>query len=576
LATTSTCLAVVLVLSLAIIPVAACRRSPSETDRGAERLPARGGELVASLRSEPANYSRYFEATAPVDLFSLLTQATLVRVDRVTDTIEPALAESWRASPDGLSVVLRLRQGVTFSDGAPFSSADVLFSFAVAYEAQGSVLGEAVTAAGKRLTVQALDASTVIIQFPAPFAPGVRLLDNLPILPRHRLERAFRDGTIRKAWTPATPPGEIVGLGPFVLAEHVAGQRLVLKRNPRYWRHAADQSPLPLLDSLRLDIIPEPNAEALRLESGATDVMAVGEIRTDDYARFKRLADQGRLKLIDVGVSLDPNLLWFNLRPPGGADAKPWLRKKEFRQALSYGADREAIANTVYRGGAVPIFGPVTPTNTTWFSNAAPAYPYDPARARQLLAAAGLTDRDGDGMLEDAAGRPVRFSVLVQAGHTTRERTVSVLQEQFRRLGIGVDVASLDVGGIVKRWQASDYDAIFHGFQLSATDPAMNLDFWLSSGSGHFWNPGQPQPATEWEARIDDLMGRQVAAGDAAERQRLFAEVQRVLGEELPTLYFVAPNVTVAHSPRVTNVRAAPQIPQILWSAETLAVTGPR
>jgi peptide/nickel transport system substrate-binding protein len=153
---------------------------------------------------------------------------------------------------------------------------------------------------------------------------------------------------------------------------------------------------------------------------------------------------------------------------------------------------------------------------------------------------------------------------------------VSVLQEQFRRLGIGVDVASLDVGGIVKRWQASDYDAIFHGFQLSATDPAMNLDFWLSSGSGHFWNPGQPQPATEWEARIDDLMRRQVAAGDAAERQRLFAEVQRVLGEELPTLYFVAPNVTVAHSPRVTNVRAAPQIPQILWSAETLAVTGPR
>jgi peptide/nickel transport system substrate-binding protein len=147
-----------------------------------------------------------------------------------------------------------------------------------------------------------------------------------------------------------------------------------------------------------------------------------------------------------------------------------------------------------------------------------------------------------------------------------------MLQEQFRRLGVGVDVVGLDPGGLVQRWQAGDYDAIFHGFQASNTDPAMNLDFWLSAGSSHVWNPGQKTPATDWERQMDDLMRRQTAAPDLGERQRLFAEVQRLFGEALPAIYFVAPTVTLAVSPRVANPNPAPQIPQLLWSAETLAL----
>ena len=121
-----------------------------------------------------------------------------------------------------------------------------------------------------------------------------------------------------------------------------------------------------------------------------------------------------------------------------------------------------------------------------------------------------------------------------------------------------------------------DYDSIFHGFQASAIDPAMNLDFWLSSGNSHFWNPGQAKPATPWEARIDDLMRQQVQTQDQAERQRLFVEVQRVFGEHVPALYFVVPKVTIALSPRVVNPTPVPQIPQLLWSADTLAASGPR
>jgi peptide/nickel transport system substrate-binding protein len=561
-----------LLVVLAVL-IGGCRRQTGGTPASGS---TKGGELVASLRSEPGNYNRYFEASAAADVMTLLTQARLVRVNRATDALEPALAESWDASADGRVQTMRLRKDVKFSDGAPFTSADVLFSFAVAYDAPGSQLGESIMPGGLRLEVSAPDPLTVVLRFPTPFAPGLRLLDNLPILPRHKLEAAFKNGTIQKAWTASTPLAEIAGLGPFVLAEHAAGQRLVFARNPHYWRRDQQQAALPYLDRLIVEIIPDQNAEALRLESGATDLMSNADIRPDDYARFKRLADQGRLSLLDAGIGLDPSVLWFNLKPSPGRNDKPWLRRTEFRQAVSFGVDRQAIANTVYLGAAVPVFGPMTPRHGPWYSTEVPAYPYDPARARRLLAASGLTDRNGDGQLEDASGAAVRFSVLVQKDVTIRERTATLLQEQLRSLGITLDIVGLDLGSIGKRWVTGDYDSIFHGFQASATDPAMNLDFWLSSGNNHFWNPGQSKPATAWEARIDDLMRQQVQAQDLAERQRLFVEVQRAFGTELPAIYFVAPKVTIAVHPRVRNATPVPQIPQLLWSADTLAVSGPR
>ena len=129
---------------------------------------------------------------------AVLTQARLVRLNRVTDALEPALAERWDVRADGRTHTLHLRQGVTFSDGVPFTAADVLFSFAVAYDAAGSRLGDSITAAGQRLQVTSPDPATVVIHLPVAFAPGVRILDNLPILPRHKLEAAFRTARSRR------------------------------------------------------------------------------------------------------------------------------------------------------------------------------------------------------------------------------------------------------------------------------------------------------------------------------------------------------------------------------------------
>jgi peptide/nickel transport system substrate-binding protein len=536
----------------------------------------RGGELVASLRSEPATYNRYVDQAAAGEVLSLLTQAPLVRVDRTTDTLEPWLAQSWTQSPDGLTYTIKLRPGITFSDGTPFTSADVIFSFAALYDPRvHAVLAADTYVSGRPLHVQAPDASTVVVRLPAPFAAGLRLIDGIPILPRHKLKAALDTGRFGETWSAATLPGDLAGLGPFVLAEHVSGQRLVFTRNPRYWRKDAAGVQLPYLDKLTVLIVPDQSTEALRMQAGDLDLMASGEIRPDDYVAFKRIADQGRLRLIDAGVGVDPNLLWFNLSPVHAEDPRNrWLRSQAFRQAVSCAIDRDAIVNTVYLGAAVPIYGPITPGNRTWYAPVSPACEHDRAKARDLFAAAGLSDRNGDGKLEDAAGAPARFSILTQRGHSIRERTVAMLQEQLRQAGIAVDVVTLDPGGLGQRWSRGDYDSIYFGVQATATDPTLNAGFWRSSGNFHFWHPRQATPSTDWERKIDDLMERAAAAPQLPERQRLIQDAQRIFVDQLPGLYFVAPKVTLAISSRLIHPLPAPQIPQLLWSADTLAATG--
>ena len=308
---------------------------------------ARGGSLIGSMRSDARSYDRYVEKTAGTDLVTLLTQAPLVRINRTTDEIEPWLAERWTASADGRTYTLTLR-AMTFSDGVPFTSADVLFAFEAIYDDRvKSPLKSSLEVDAQPLQVSAPDASTVVITFPAPFGPGLRILDNLPILPKHKLGAALAAGTLAASWTPGQPLETVAGLGPFVLREHASGERMVFVRNPHYFRRDATGTPLPYLDSLTMLIAPDQTTEALRLQGGEIDLMANGEVRAQDYPAFKQLERQGRVRLHDVGISLDPDALWFNLSPAGRpTPGRMLLANKSFRQAISYAVDRQLLADT--------------------------------------------------------------------------------------------------------------------------------------------------------------------------------------------------------------------------------------
>jgi peptide/nickel transport system substrate-binding protein len=558
------------------IALAGCRAAPSSSESRAATTSAvaPGGELLVSVRSEPVSFNRHASRDSTTQLVMLLTQARLVRVNQATQALEPMLAESWTTSADARRVDVTLRQGVTFSDGAPLTARDVVFSFDAANDPKaGSVLADTITAGGKKLTVEATGDHSVAITFPAPFAPGIRILDALPILPRHKLEAALEAGTFRQAWGLTTPVNEIVGLGPFVISAYQPGQRLIFTRNPRYFDKAADGTPLPYLDRLVVDVIPDQSAELLRLESGQLDMMT-SEISPDAYAPLKRAADEGRVKLVDVGVSRNADGLWFNLKPGAfaGDPRAAWLQRDELRRAISMAVDRQVFADTVFLGAGVPIYGAETPANKVWYWTGTPQTPHDTAAARQLLATIGLTDRDGNGTLEDGSGRPARFTLLTQKGRPNLERAASVIREELKKIGLTVDVVTLDSSQVVQRFLGAQYDAVYYNASKTDLDPGTNQDFWLSSGGAHPWNIEQKTPATDWERRIDELMVRQIASRDDAERKRLYDEIQKIFCDHLPIVFFVAPRVYAASSARVLNVTPSDARPQLLWRPEVVAV----
>jgi peptide/nickel transport system substrate-binding protein len=562
---------------------AACNGAPGPaSDRGLSptgEAPGivRGGNLVVSTRSEPATFNRLRKRDTTTELVGMFIGAKLVRINRATQALEPALAESWTRSDDGRTYRLKLRKGVTFSDGHPFTSADVLFTFDALYDPKaGCELADAVRLDGKDLKVAAPDPLTVVITFPVPFAPGVRILDNVPIQPKHKLQAALESGTFAAAWDLKTPLAEIVGLGPFVPSEYVPGQRLVFTRNPRYYRKAPDGGALPYLDRITMEVVPDQDAQMLRLDAGQLDALD-SNMRPEDYAPLKRAADGGRIKLLDLGMAYDADSLWFNLRPGAyGKDPRAaWLQRDELRHAISLAVDRQAFADTVFLGAGVPAYGPETPANKRWFSPQTPHSSYDPARAKALLASIGLTDHDG--RLADAQGTPVRFALLTQKGKTQLERGAAVIRDDLKQIGIVVDVVALDFKSLVERFlSGANYDAVYFSVARTDTDPAINPDFWFSSGSAHFWNIGQKTPATPWEKQIDDLMGQQIASTDDGRRKQLFDEVQRVFAEHEPVVYFAAPRVFVAMSSRVSNATPALMRPQLLWAADTLALAASR
>jgi peptide/nickel transport system substrate-binding protein len=310
----------------------------------------------------------------------------------------------------------------------------------------------------------------------------------------------------------------------------------------------------------------------VRLQAGQID-FSQQQLRASDIATMRSLADQGKIQLLELGVSTDADSFFFNLRPefwakdPRGA----WLPRKEFRQAISHAVDREKFAETVFLGEAVPIHGPVTPGNTRWFWPDLPRYPYSLEKARALLEGLGLRNRDQDEWLEDEKGTEARFTLQTFRGASVLERSAAVLRDDLRAVGIAVDVVTLEANTVISRMQEGQFEAVWMAFQ-GDLDPALNKDLWLSSGSAHVWHLNQTAPTTDWERQIDVLMTKQATTFDEAERTRLFREIQRIFGEQLPILYFAAPRIYVAASPRLINLKPSPSRPNLLWSPDTLAV----
>jgi peptide/nickel transport system substrate-binding protein len=541
---------------------------------------AAGGNLVVALANDPASFNRLFSTGVANTLITDRMSADLVHINRLTFEVEPSLAKSWEPQPDGRSYLVRLRRGLKFSDGSPFTADDVMFTFQVIADPEAAVpLADQVKVDGEFPAVTKIDDYTVKFSYRRPVGMGLRSLDSVPIVPRSRLLKAYQQKAIAAAWGPATVPGDVVGLGPFRLRDYQRGVKVVLEKNPYYWKRDKASQPLPYLDTITFLVLPDRNAEALRFQAGELDL--VNALNPENYAALRRNQNSG-YTVRDLGPGISFDFLWFNLNTGTGPNNKPWIdpekralfEKAEFRRAVSHAINRAGISRSVLLGLATPQYGPVSPGNSVWYDKQLPATEYSPQKARELLAKAGLVDRNGDGVLEfGASARPLEIVLLTARGNAVREKTAQILQNDLAAAGIRLTVQTLLPNEIAARFLGSfDYEAILFGFTTTDVAPDSQSDMWYSSGSFHLWHPHQKKTSRAWEAEMDTLTAELVRSLDPAARIRTFTRFQRLWVEQMPAIPTVVPNILAGWKTRLGNVRPSVLMPHLMWNAEQLTV----
>jgi peptide/nickel transport system substrate-binding protein len=544
---------------------------PLVTDRPAGR---HGGRLVVALRSEPRTLNPVTASDSPPtrDVTGRL-HADLIRINRETQRTEPALARSWSVSPDGRQYTLQLRRGIRFSDGAPFSADDVVFTFQVLLDERvRAPHRDLLIVGGKPLTVEKLDSHTVRFTLAQPYAAAERIFDSIAILPRHRLEPVYAAGRLSEVWGLTSPPDAIVGLGPFQLREFVPGERLVLVRNPHYWKVDAAGKRLPYLDELVFLFVPAEDAQVLRFRSGESHLL--NRVSAENFAVLER-EPRGKYQLRDLGPGLEYTFLLFNMNelpPPGRpsiARVQSWFRDQRFRQAVSLAIDRESLVRIAYQGRAAALWGNVPPGNYRWVNTAIPRPARSLERARALLEGAGFRYR-GDALV-DAAGQGVEFSIVASASNAQRLRMATIIQDDLRQLGMRVHVVPLEFRALVDRvYQSLDYEACVLALGDGDADPNSEMNVWLSRGPSHLWSLGQKQPREAWEREVDVLMESQLVTLNYRRRKELYDRVQQIVAEQVPLVFLASPHVLVAARPDIGNFRPAVLGPQTLWNVDEL------
>jgi peptide/nickel transport system substrate-binding protein len=556
------------------VPEAAAREEFARMPGEPGRL---GGRLVVALRAEPKTLNPLIAADAPSREVIGAMQADLVHINRASQLTEPALAASWKVSRDGLQYTLRLRQGLHFSDGRPLDADDVLFSFRVYLdESVHSPQRDLLIVGGKPVAVRKTDSHTLLFTLAKPYGVGERLFDGLDILPRHLLEKAYQEGKLGQIWPLGASPAQIAGLGPFRLKEYLPGQRLVLERNPYYWKVDSAGTRLPYLDEIVFLFVPSADAQVLRFRAGETNVIA--RLTADNFNALSR--DMPDASFVDAGPGLEYNFLFFNLNDLGEKTPAPlarhqrWFRDVRFRQAVSLAVDREGIIRLVYGGRGTPLWGPVTPGEGRWVNAAVPHPARSLDRARELLRAAGFQWKpgaSGEPRLVDADGVPVEFSIASSSSSAERAKMAALIQDDLKNLGMRAQVAPLEFRSLLDRvFETKEYDACVLGLASFDADPNSDINVWLSSGAQHLWNPAQTNPATPWEAEIDRLMEQQLMARTFEERKRLYDRVQEILAEYQPMIFLASPHILAGAKRGLGNFRPAVLEPYVLWNAEQL------
>jgi len=325
-----------------------------------------------------------------------------------------------------------------------------------------------------------------------------------------------------------------IGTGPYRLKEWIAGQKLVLESNERYFEGR------PNIDQYLYRIIPDSSTMFQELLSGGVDMMGLNPLQFLRKSETRRIRENYRKFRYPANAF---TYMGYNLKSPLFAD-------KKVRQALAYAIDRQSIIDGVLMGIGRPCTGPFSYVSWAYNPKVQP-YPYDPKRAMRMLEETGWKDVNGDGILEKD-GRPFHFTILTNQGNGERIRASEIIQQNFKKVGIDAKIRVMEWQAFLEQIDKRSFDAIILGWSMSR-DPDL-YDIWHSSktGKGEYNFIGYNNP------EVDRLLvqGRRVFSVE--ERKKIYYRIHEILADEQPYAFLYVPDATPIVHKRFKGIEVAP------------------
>jgi len=501
---------------------------------------------------------------------------SLYLLEPATLTWIPRLATRHEFSDDKLRLTMHLREGVVWSDGAPFTADDVVFTVR-------ALLDPSVTSYSSRAFIYHVDGKdvplevrkieTLTVEFRQP-VPNAGIIPRLffGILPRHRTEAALAAGTLNSSLGFNTPPEEVVGTGPFLLESYERSSRVTYRRNPRFWGRDAAGRELPYLDRLVIHIVPSIEAARLSFVAGKLDILRV---EGPDVPDIEAGAAAGGWEMVDCGPDMAYVYLAFNQnRDANPATGEPWVDPAKlrwycdtrFRLAVAHTIDKRTIIDNVYGGLAAATWTPYNESCGRFHNAGVTRYEYDIDRARSLLDEIGMIDRDGDGTREDTEGKAISFRFFYAAKEGFSIKIAGIVRDGMREVGLDPRMRMVDESRLSRLiFNEHDWDAILSSDSGGAGEPSANDALWSSAGNYHVWYPNQAKPATEWERRLDEVFRLGSLEFDDVKRMAYVFEFQEIIAREAPLILIVSPLMIYADR-RIGNFAPAAGAPSPIWN----------
>ncbi|MGV3549274.1 ABC transporter substrate-binding protein [Rhizobium sp.] len=464
----------------------------------------RGGTLNLIVQPEPISLNPGVNRLGPATFVGSKIYDALLSYSANSIEPVPRLAESWTISEDGKTYVFKLRRGVTWHDGKPFTAKDVAFSigeFLPVQHARSKDLRAEIE------RIETPDDLTVVFVLKAPYPGFLRSL-NTAVVPAHKYEGVT---DLRNA--PAN--AEFIGTGPFKVAEWKKGSIIRLVRNENYW-----DTGKPYLDGIDFQIVPDANSRAIAFETGQVDVLRAGDVENFDIPRLAALEG---VKTSEAG--------WEFLQPIGYVhlnNRNPALANVKVRQAIVQAIDRDFIINTIFAGYGKPINGPFSRYSAYKDTSVETTYAFDPQKAAALLDEAGYKV-GADGTRFTLRLVPLPYGELWS-------RQAEYLREALGAVGIKVEIASVDVAGWFKRLTTFDYD-IAQNFVYTTADPGIGISYAYTTVKGDNAGSTGGNINSYSNPDVDALLLEGAHERDESKRKQIYSKVQRILSRDVPMVW---------------------------------------